>query len=431
MMARSVALPGPHDIFRRVLPNGIVVLARENWDVRSVVISGWLEAGSLLDPPGQDGLASFVAEMLLRGTERRDFRTIHEWLESCGASLDLSAGRHSVGFAGRCLAEDLPLLIDLLADAVRRPVFPVEQVERLRGQVVTALKIREQDTEYVATRLFREMVYRNGHPYSRPVDGLMETVSGFSRDQLVEFHRTRYGPRQMAVVVVGAVQAEEAFRRVAESLGDWENPAQPPPPELPPVPSLQSVERREAVLPGKSQADIVLGSSGPSRRAPDWIAATLANHILGVFGMYGRIGARVREKLGMAYYSYSQLDGGLGPAPWRIVAGVNPTNVELAVSVIRDELRRITQEPVSEEELEDSKSNYIGRLPLQLESNEGVAGALLNIERYQLGLDYLLRYTDEIRAVTVEEVLAAAQHYLNPDAFALAIAGPDRAGDSR
>ncbi len=429
-MTTSVALPGPHDVFRRALPNGIVVLVRENWNSKSVVISGWVEAGSLFDSPGQEGLASFVAEMLLRGTRQRNFQTIHEWLESCGASLDFSAGRHSVGFAGRSLAEDLPGLTGLLAEALRQPAFPPEQVERLRGQMVTALKIHEQDTEYVASRLFREIVYRDGHPYSRPIDGKVETVTGFSREQVAEFHQKHFGPRRMAVVIVGAVQAETAFHLVEDYLGDWENPAQPEPPVLPPVLLLTAIERRDAVLPGKSQADIVLGVSGPARLAADWVAANLANHILGVFGMYGRIGARVREQLGMAYYSYSRLDGGLGPGPWRVVAGVNPANVEQAVNVIRGELRRITEEPVTEEELENSKANYIGRLPLQLESNDGVAGALLNIERYQLGLDYLLRYADEIRAVTTEDVLAAARHYLNPDAFALAIAGPDRSASS-
>ncbi len=91
-MTTSLTLPGPHDVFRRVLPNGIAVLIRENWDSKSVVITGWVEAGSLLDPPGQDGLASFVAEMLLRGTRQRDFQTIHEWLESCGASLEFQRG---------------------------------------------------------------------------------------------------------------------------------------------------------------------------------------------------------------------------------------------------------------------------------------------------------------------------------------------------
>jgi len=309
---------------------------------------------------------------------------------------------------------------------VRRPAFPDEQIERLRGQFVTALKIQEQDTRYVAGRMFRELVYGDAHPYHRPPDGTLETVTRIARDHLVDFHRQCFGPRGMIVVVVGAVQAEAVCRLVEQHFGDWDNPGQRLPPELPPVPALAGIVRREAALPGKSQADIVLGASGPSRFAEDWQAANMANHILGVFGMYGRIGAHVREKLGLAYYSFSRLDGGLGPGPWRVIAGVNPANVEEAVQAIVAELRRITQEPVAEGELADSKANFIGRLPLQLESSEGVAGSILSMELYGLGLDYLQRYAQEIEAVTAKQVLAAARRYLDPEAFALAVAGPDR-----
>lgn len=422
-----MALPGPHDIVRHVLPNGIVILVRENPEVASVVVQGVLDAGSLYDEPGQDGLASFAATMLLRGTETRDFQTIHELLESSGAALGLSAGLHHAGFGGRSLAEDLPLLVELLADAVRRPSFPDEQIERLRGQLVTALKIREQDTRYVAGRIFRELVYGDTHPYYRPSDGTLETVAGITRDHLADFHRQCFGPRGMIVAVVGAAQADAVCGLVEQHFGDWANPGQRLPPELPPVPALAGTARREAVLPGKSQADIVLGASGPSRLAEDWQAANMANHILGVFGMYGRVGAQVREKLGLAYYSFSRLDGGLGPGPWRIIAGVNPANVEETVQAVAAELRRITQEPVAEGELADSKANFIGRLPLQLESSEGVAGSILSMELYGLGLDYLQRYAQEIEALTADQVREAARHYLDPDAFALAVAGPDRA----
>ena len=418
------ALPGPHDTVRHTLPKGIVVLVRENPDVASVVIQGALDAGSLYDEPGREGLASFAAGMLLRGTEMRDFQSIHELLESSGAVLAISAGLHHAGFSGRSLAEDLPLLIDLLAEAVRQPAFPEEQVERLRGQFVTALKIQEQDPRYVAGRMFREMVYGEAHPYHRPSDGLLESVAAITREHLVDFHRRCFGPRGLIMVVVGAVQADEVCQLVERTFGDWANASQHLPPELPPVPLLSEVVRREGVLPGKSQADIVLGASGPSRLAEDWQAANMANHILGVFGMYGRIGAHVREKLGLAYYSHSRLEGGLGPGPWRIMAGVNPANVEDAVRAVEEELRRITGDRVSEGELADSKANLIGRLPLQLESSEGVAGSILSMELYDLGLDYLQRYPQEIEAVTAEQVLAAARRYLNPDAYALAIAGP-------
>ncbi len=419
------ALPGPDDITRRELANGIVVLVRENHHAPSVVITGSLDAGSLLEPPELSGLASFTASMLLRGTETRDFGTIHEMLEGNGASLSISGGRHTVGFSGKSLAEDLPMLIDLLADGLRRPVFPAEHVERVRGQLVTGFKVREQDTRYMSGKMFREMLYPPEHPFHWPTDGEIETISALTREQMIDFRQRNFGPQSMMIVIVGAVKTEDAIRLVEDHLGDWTNPDQPALPELPPLPPLGTMCQQVLVMPGKSQNDVVLGTVGPSRLAEDWHAANLANNILGVFGMYGRIGAEVREKNGMAYYSYSRIDGGLGPGAWRIVAGVDPSNAMRAIDAIREEVRRITAELVREDELADNQANFIGRLPLQLESNEGVAGAIMGMERYELGLNYLRQYADLIRAVTREEVSAAAQHYLNPEVYVLAIAGPE------
>ncbi len=418
-------LPGPDDITRRELPNGIVILVRENHHAPSVVIAGSIEAGALFEPVELNGLASFAASMLMRGTEKRDFATIYELLEGNGASLSIGSGHHTAGFSGKSLAEDLPMLLDLLADALRRPVFPPEYVERLRGQTITGLKVHEQDTRYTASRLFRELVYPAEHPYSRSTDGTIESVSALTRDHLIAFHQRYFGPCGMVIAVVGAVQTEEAIRLVETYFGDWARPDQPVPPELPPVPPIGTARQQIHTMPGKSQNDLVLGGPGPSRFAEDWQAANLANSILGVFGMYGRIGTVVREQNGMAYYSFSRLDGGLGPGPWRVVAGVDPANVYRAIDVIQGEIRRLVREPVSEDELADNKANFIGRLPLQLESNEGVAGSILSMERYQLGLDYLRRYADLVNAITVDDVLAAARHYLNPDVFALAVAGPE------
>lgn len=419
------ALPGADDIIRTALPNGIVVLVRENHNAQSVVLTGSVNAGSLYEAPEQAGLASFLASALLRGTRSRDFATIHEMLESNGASLSIGGGRHTAGFGGKSLAEDLPMLLALLADALRNPALPDEQIERLRGQIVTGIKIQEQDTRYVAGHIFRQLVYPPEHPYSRQTDGQIETIMAITREHLADFHRRHYGPRGMLLVIVGAVDAQNAIRWVEEQFGDWENPDQPVVPALPDVPAPDAVRAQARTMPGKSQSDIVLGFPGPSRLADDWQAANLANSILGVFGMYGRIGAEVREKRGLAYYSYSRLDGGLGPGSWRVVAGVNPQNVDQTVSAIVEQLDRITSTLVAEEELADNKANFIGRLPLQLETNEGVAAAILTMERYGLGLDYLRNYASIIEAVTAEDVLAAAQRYLDPRAYALAIAGPE------
>ncbi len=422
-MNTSMALPGPDDITRVELPNGLIILARANFNSPSVVISGYLEAGSLFDSEEKLGLTDFTAAALMRGTQPRNFQQIYDALESVGASLGFSGGTHSTSFSGRALAEDLPLLLNLLAESLLQPAFPEEQVERLRALLLTGLAIRAQDTGEVASMAFDQIVYA-GHPYRFPDDGYPETVQAITREDLVEYQRRYYGPHGMALAVVGSVEPARAVEAVAQAFGDWQSPFQPALPPLPEWVPLQGVETRRVSLPGKSQCDIVLGTAGPARRAPDYLAASLGNNILGQFGMMGRIGDVVREQAGLAYYAYSGLSGGLGPGPWTVGAGVDPANVDQAIELIRSEIGRFVNDLVTENELSDSQANYIGRLPLSLESNAGVAGALINLERYQLGLDYYRRYSDLIRSITRQDVLAAARHYLHPDRLGIAVAGP-------
>ena len=417
------SLPGPDDIKRVELPNGMVVLARSNFNSPSVVINGFLKAGSLFEPDDKLGLAGFTASALMRGTQERDFQSIYESLESVGAGLGFSGGTHTTSFSGRVLAEDLDMLFDLIAQALRNPVFPHDQVERLRAQILTGLAIRAQDTGEMASLAFDELVYA-GHPYGRPDDGTMETIQAVTRQDLLDFHRRHYGSAGMVVVVVGGVDPDEAVEKAARALGDWVNPDQPTAPPLPPVRRLEETLTHNTFIAGKSQSDLVIGAPGPPRRSPDYLAASVGNNILGQFGMFGRIGQAVREQAGLAYYAYSTLGGGLGPGAWYVSAGVDPDNVGRAIDLISQEISRFVSEPVESEELEDTKTHYIGRLPLSLESNGGVAGALLNLERYDLGLDYYRRYQDMISSITREEILAAARTYLDPLRMGISIAGP-------
>jgi zinc protease len=181
---------------------------------------------------------------------------------------------------------------------------------------------------------------------------------------------------------------------------------------------------RKVTIPGKFQSDLVIGASGPKRQDPEFMPASLGNSILGQFGMMGRIGEVVREKAGLAYYAYSSLSAGVGPGSWEVSAGVNPGNVEKAVGLVLKEIARFVKKGVTPDELADSQANFIGRLPLSLESNAGVANALLNIERHDLGLDYYRRYPDLVRAVTPEQVVEASRKFLHPDKLAIAVAGP-------
>ena len=416
------SLPGPEDITRVELPNGITILTRSNFESPSVVINGYLPSGSLFDPPEKLGLSYFTALALMRGAGKRNFQEIFNSLETVGASLGFSASVHNTTFGGRSLAEDLPLMLGVLADCLRTPTFPPDQIERLRAQLLTGLALRAQDTADMASITFDAAVFA-GHPYGNPEDGYVETVQPITRADLVDFHKRRYGPRGAVIVVVGAVTADHVIEQIRKVLGDWQNPEQTDPPALPAIAPLTQTIRKHVLLAGKSQNDLVLGTLVPKRCAPDYLAASLGNSVLGQFGMMGRIGEVVREQAGLAYYASTSLNAWIESGSWEVSAGVNPANTQRAIDLIRSEIERFVREPVSAEELENSQANYIGRLPLSLESNAGVAGAILNLERFQLGLDYYLRYPERVQRVTVEAVLEAAQHYLDPDKLAIISAG--------
>jgi zinc protease len=425
-MAKLVAtpsLPGPKDIYKAVLSNGITVLARSNFNSPSVSMGGYLPAGAIFESDEKLGLADFVASSLMRGTKTRSFDAIYNELESVGASMGFDSGVHNTSFGGRSLVEDLPLVLKLLAESLQSPAFPKDEIERLRAQFLTGLAMRSQDTSEMADMAFDQMLF-DGHPYSRPSDGYPETVQSITRKDLQEFHRLHFGPRGMVIVIVGAIHPKKAVEEVEKFLGGWQVPGQVDAPLLPPHKPVRRPLKRHHTIAGKSQTDLLMGSVGPSRTDPEYLSASLGNSVLGQFGMMGRIGDVVRERSGLAYYAYSALDSGTGPGRWDVAAGVNPSNLKKAIDLIDKELRRFVKSGVTKVELSDSQENYIGRLPLSLESNNGIVSALLNIHRFDLGMDYYQRYEGMVRAVTRDEVLETARKYIDPDRLVISTAGP-------
>lgn len=417
------SLPGPEDIHLEVLSNGITVLTRSNFNSPSVAISGYIQTGSLFDPDEKLGLADFAASALMRGTAKYSFDALYNELESVGASLGFDSGLHTTAFSGRALAEDLSLLLGLLSEILRQPTFPKAEVEKLRHQLLTSLAIRAQDTADMANLTFDQILFRN-HPYSRPEDGNPGTINAITRSDLVKYHKQNFGPRGMTVAVVGAVEPGRAGDLVKRALLDWKNVSQPDVPAVSNPKPLATTTNGHHKISGKSQADIVIGTNGPRRKDNDYMAASLGNSVLGQFGMMGRVGESVREKSGLAYYAYSNVSAGVGPGSWTVSAGVNPGNVKKATELIVKELKRFVMNGVTKEELTDSKANFIGRLPLSLESNGGVANALLTIERYGLGLDYYRRYPGIVNSVSQEDVVAVARKYIDLERLVVATAGP-------
>lgn len=414
--------PGPDTILRETLPNGITVLAFENFSSQTVAIEGFIRAGAMQEDADKVGLASFTAEMLLRGTVAYDFGQIYELLESRGASLSFGGGRHLTHFSGYCLEEDIDLVFDIMARAIRSPLFQESQVERVRGQIETGLQERANDAGQMVSLTFMETLYRD-HPYGRSIYGYVETLDQIQRSDLAEFHSSHYGPQGMVIGIAGAIRREVVLEKAREAFVDWKNSRQTTVPAAADVARPKNEIVRSIQIPGKSQVDLVMGLPGPRRSAPDYLHASLMNTVLGVFGMMGRIGQNVREDKGLAYYASSHLPGGLGPAPWSVSAGTLPENIGDIISGIKHEIARIQDDLVPSRELDDCKSFRVGSLPVALETNAAVVDTIVDMELYDLGLDYLQRYPDLIRTISAGEVQAAAQKYLSNEELVIALAG--------
>ncbi|MCL4859788.1 MAG: insulinase family protein [Caldilineaceae bacterium] len=415
------SFPGPHDVTRVVFDNGLTVLVRENHAAPVAVLDGYLPVGAIHDPLDKTGLGHFVASMLTRGSAHYDFDAFNEAIESIGASLSASGDTHTTAFGTVSLSEDFPHMVEILADMLRRPTFPAEQLARLRQQMLVAIQERDQDTQRAANLRFYETIYPN-HPYGRAITGYKETVLAIERADLEHFYANHYTPNGAAIVIVGDVETPRVLDLLHQHLGDWRGPA--PSQETPILEAIPHAAHVAIPMPGKVQADIVLGNPAIARNHPDYYAVRVANTVLGVFGMMGRLGQAVREEQGLAYYCYSSHDAELHAGVWVAEAGVNPEDTAQAIDSILAEFDRLANEPVPDDELADSQAYMTGVLPLALETNGGVAARLLDMEWYGLGLDYLQRYRDMINSVTPADVQRVAQSYLDTDHYTLVVAGP-------
>lgn len=408
---------------RHVLPNGMVALIQRNPSSPIVTVRGEVRVGAVNEPAEQSGLAVFTGAALIRGTTKRSFQEIVSETESLGASVSTGGGMHGSGFSGRALAEDLPLILEILADVLRGPTFPAHEIERLRGQFLMGLRESEQETRTQASRAARALLFPPNHPYSRLSSGTVETVQAIARADLAAFHRL-YHPALTAIAVVGDVEPQQVIELLEQVFGGWAPQEPPSRQELPEVPPIQGVQRRDIALEGKSQSDIIWGVHGIRRTDADFYTANVANMILGRIGLGGRLGDNVRELQGLAYSCGSSLDADLGAGPWAALAGVNPSNVERALGAIVHEIARFREDGPTDEELSDARDFMTGSLALGLETNDGIAGTLLGIERYGLGLDYISRYPDIIRGVSAEQIVAVTRKYLSIENYVVAVAGP-------
>ncbi len=408
---------------RTVLDSGAVVIVQETPMTPAVTINATVRAGGVHEPSDRLGLASLVGRVLDRGTAHRSAEALAEELDDRGVALRVASSRHATILTCTCLSEDFDHVLAIVLDIVRRPSFPAQEVSKRQADCVSAIRQDEDSTSVRAVETLFEMLYGASHPYGRRAKGTVESVERLTRADLVAFHAERFRPAALSLAIVGHVAAEHALTRAAVELDGWsgtllDEPAFPPAPP--------AVERRQCVmdLPGKAQSDIAYGFTAIRRLDPRYDAYYVMNNILGQFGLGGRLGDNIRERQGMAYYAFSSLDPSVGVGPLIVRAGVDPGNVARTLEAIDAEVRSLGQDGPTDAELAQTQQFLIGSIPRTLETNAGIASFLQSEEQFGLGLDYDRRLADDIRAVTLDQVRAAAAELLHPEHAAVAVAGP-------
>jgi zinc protease len=431
--ARPLPLPKPvktagfkRNVSRFQLANGLKVIVNENHTNPTVALRGSLGAGSVVEPKDKPGLAGMTAAMLTRGTEKRSALQFATALESVGASLGASADTLATSVVGRAQKKDLDLLLDLLAEMLRQPTFPAADLERLKGQALAGIEQAKEDPDSLANRAFERAVYPEGSPL-RPetLEDAARAVAGISREDLQSFYREQYGPDRMILVVAGDVKAAELKQQLESRLGSWpKNPNTKPIPTLT-VPLQQQAVRQVIPVPDKSETAIIWGHAGELKRSdPDFYAVQVLNMILGGGGaLNSRLGNTIRDEQGLAYGVFSFYDASLYPGPFEVQLGTNPANAEKAIKSLVAEIHRVQAQGVTQREVDETVAYLTGRFPQRLETNAGMAEILWVAEFYHLGADYIDKYADYYRAVTVAQVNAAAKKHLHPERATLVISG--------
>ncbi|HYH86586.1 MAG TPA: pitrilysin family protein, partial [Pyrinomonadaceae bacterium] len=411
--ARSSAAAGGAGFASRVvreeLETGAALLVLENRATPTVSLRGSLRAGSYFEPRDKPGLARLTAEMLKRGTERRSKLELAGELEQVGADVELSADAFDVQIVARSLAEDFPALVRLLAEMLREPSFPADELEKLKQQTVAAIREQQSDTRWRAFERLSQTIFDEANPFFvHGGERLLESVGSITVEDVRAFYEKFYGGRSLILSVAGDVRAAEGVRLLREALEGFGGPESVEVSVKDPEPQ-EGARREFVVVKDKANVDVLLGSAAPLRRnAADYYAAMLANRALGESTLSSRLGLQVRDAEGLTYGIASRFRApSLAAGPWYIAVSVNPENVERAVASSLGVLREYVEQGIRADELEDEKSSAIGAFKVSLSTNAGLAAAMWNAEFYRLGLDYVERYPELVRAVTIDEVNAA------------------------
>jgi zinc protease len=411
------------EIHQATLPGGIKLLGVEYDRVPWLSLTFMAKRGAETDPVDKPGVADWAAELLTLGTTRRSQLQLAEDIESKGASLDAKSGWDATLVNTEGLAEDFSDLMATLAEVVQTPGFPEDEfpllLERRRAELV-----HQQDDPREMANLRYLRLFFGDSPYGHAVSGDLRSLDNLGLADLQNFYHREFTPATATLMVVGMVAFERVQEEAAKIWGAWPGggPASPPFTALPEnlcAPGIYLLDR-----PDLTQSEIRVGHLGLPRAHGDYGPLKLVNYVLGEGGFSSRLMARIRSDLGFTYGIRSSFSFRRAPGPFIVSTFTPADNTAQVVAEIRSVITEVHQNGVMAQELAEAQSYYVGHFPLGLETSRGLVRQVLSMDLYDLGMDYLKNYCEQIQEVNLDAAAAAARDHLHPENLVTLVMGP-------
>jgi predicted Zn-dependent peptidase len=394
------------------LKNGLQVVVLEGFNkVPTFSMQMVIMSGGLADPKDHRGLANFTASLIREGAGKRTSRDIAEQIDSLGATLSAGAGYSSITSVVNAsgLVENLDTVLDIFADVVRNPTFPKDEVEKYKTRLLSQLQFQRSNPQFLAAERFSRVIYGD-HPaglVTAPVESIKKTTP----EDLARFHSTHYVPNNAMLAVVGDVTLKEILPKIEREFGDWKQ-GDVPRLEMPAVPSQAEMRIHLINRPGSVQTVLQLGTLGIERTSPDYFQVLVMDKIVGG-GPAARLFMNLREDKGYTYGAYSFFGSSKYRGTWQASSNVRTDVTDEAMKEFMYELKRIRDEKVSPEELENAKRALVGSFALSLEQPQSLLQNIITQKLYNLPANYWDVYPQKVAAIAAEDVQQAARKYID------------------
>jgi len=394
------------------LPNGLRVVLLRNTKVPTFNMQMVVLSGGLSDKADYRGLASSTASLIREGTAKRSSKDIAEQVDALGATLFANSGLSSmtstVSIAG--LVENIDQSIELFADVVRNPAFAQAEIDKYKTRTLFQLQSQRAIPQFLAAEQFQRAIYGTSHPAAL-VSTPVESIQKLTTKDLAAFHSTYYRPNNAILAIVGDVTMKEIMPKIEKAFGDWQK-ADVPAFTVPEAPA-QSASRILLIdRPGSVQTVLQLGTIGIERTSPDYFAVLMADRVLGG-GPSGRLFLNLREDKGYTYGAYSNFGGSRFRGTWISSSEVRTDVTEGAMKEFMYELKRLRDEKVPAEEIENAKRAIVGSFALSLEQPQFLLQNIITQKLYNLPVDYWDTYPQKVAAITAEDIQRVAQKYID------------------